>query len=62
MGKECAIKILIYKAVNNKDEHINTIKTHHGIMPLNMVNYSMAIDQSDFSIIVVLYINNNYHF
>ncbi len=49
MGKACAIK---YKAVNNEDEHNNTIKSHSGIMPLNIENYSMATDQSDFSIIV----------
>ncbi len=56
MGKECAINILLYKAVNSKDEHVITIKMHSGIMPLNIVNYSMAAtDQSDFSIIVVVY-------
>ncbi len=60
----CAINILLYKAVNNKDEHINTIKTHRGIIPLNIVNYSMAIDQSDFNIVVVynniyLFVHNN---
>ena len=50
--------------MNNKDEHINTIKTHRGIIPLNIVNYSMAIDQSDFNIVVVynniyLFVHNN---
>ncbi len=58
MGKECAIIILLYKAVNNEDEHNNTIKSHSGIMPLNIENYLMAMDQSDFRIIVV-YNNNN---
>ncbi len=57
MGKECAIIILLYKAVNNEDEHNNTIKSHSGRMPLNIKNYSMATDQSDFSIIVILYNN-----
>ncbi len=67
MGKECAIIILLYIAVNNEDEHNNTIKSHSGIMPLNIENYmySMAMDQSDFSIIVhvhvVVYNNNNYY-
>ncbi len=57
MGKECEIILLLYKAVNNEDEHNNTIKSHSGIMPLN---YSMAMDQSDFSIIVVVYNNLPY--
>ena len=35
MEKECAIIILLYKAVNNEDEHNNTMKSHSGIMPLN---------------------------
>ncbi len=66
MGKECAIIILLYKAVNNEDEHNNTIKKHSGIMPLNIENYSMAPYQSDFSIIVVVVckvftIDNNYN-
>ncbi len=47
MGKECSINILLYKAVNNEDEHNNTIKSHSGIMSLNIENYSMATDQSD---------------
>ena len=61
MGKECAIIILLYKAVNNEDEHNNTIKLHSGIIPLNIENYSMAMDQSDFSIRVVVYNNNDYY-
>ena len=52
MGKECAIIMSLYKAVNNEDEHNNMLKSHSGIMPLNIENYSMAMDQSDFSIIV----------
>ncbi len=47
MGKECAIIIVLYKAVNNEYEHNNMIKSS-----LNIENYSMATDQSDFSIIV----------
>ena len=60
MGKECAIIILLYKAVNNEDEHNNTLKLHSGIMPLNIENYSMATNQSDFSIIVVVYNSISY--
>ncbi len=46
-GKECSIIIILYKAVNNEDEHNNTIKTYSGIMLLNIENYSMAMDQSN---------------
>ena len=46
--------ILLYKAVNNEDEHNNMIKRHSGIMPLNIENYSMATDQSDFSNIIIM--------
>ena len=52
--------IIIYKAVNNEDEHNNTLKLHSGIMPLNIENYSMATNQSDFSIIVVVYNSISY--
>ncbi len=44
--------ILLYKAVNNEDEHNNMLKSHNGIMPLNIENY--------FNIIVVVY-NNLYY-
>ncbi len=51
MGKQCAIIILLYKAVNNEDEHNNTIKSHsieyrelfNGYGPIRFQHHSSII-------------------